>query len=426
MKPSAMTASATRSIAGMAGLSILALFGALIVSRVSAGENCAEPIRANTLARLRPGAGPDNWRIGEPVRYENLSIFPLISKSESDTSRFETLDEGLASGDVLVTEQENEILRRSRDGRPIPTPAYNSGAAVNQLVLINRGKRPVLLLAGEVVSGGNQDRIVGKDRIVPIGGEPLPLDVFCVEHGRWTGESTKFGAANLMVHPSVREKAAVESDQQQVWNAVRVGSTAAAAAPPPAPRTTGNGDGAGVAGGALGETSQTIVVNAAPITLNTLSATIAKDAPTQAYRKIYQSPQISKPVDEFAGEVRRRFARATSGLKGEAVVGVVVAYGGEVAWSDAFASPDLFKQYWPKLLRSYVVEALARPATKEEASLDDARIFLEHASGHVREESEPGVYVWRERSEGQFSEIELDSLAPSTVLLHWMKVLRTN
>jgi len=37
---------------------------------------------------------------------------------------------------------------------------------------------------------------------------------------------------------------------------------------------------------------------------------------------------------------------------------VIVAYGGEVAWSDIFASPDLFNAYWSKLLRSYAVEAL--------------------------------------------------------------------
>jgi hypothetical protein len=104
----------------------------------------------------------------------------------------------------------------------------------------------------------------------------------------------------------------------------------------------------------------------------------------------------------------------------------VIAYGGEVAWSDAFASSQLFHQYWPKLLRSYVVEALARPVTKEQVSFDDARTFLEHAKGHVREESDPGVYTWRERTEGRYSEIELESLTPSPLTLHWMKVLRTN
>ena len=60
---------------------------------------------------------------------------------------------------------------------------------MNQLVLVNRGKRPVLLLAGELVSGGKQDRIIAKDRIVAPGADPLPLDVFCVEHGRWSSGS---------------------------------------------------------------------------------------------------------------------------------------------------------------------------------------------------------------------------------------------
>jgi hypothetical protein len=68
-------------------------------------------------------------------------------------------------------------------------PDYRSAPAVNQLVLVNRSKRPLLLLAGELVSGGKQDRIIAKDRIVAPGAEPLPLDVFCVEHGRWSSGS---------------------------------------------------------------------------------------------------------------------------------------------------------------------------------------------------------------------------------------------
>lgn len=110
-------------------------------------------------------------------------------------------------------------MRRTRDGDA--EPVYTGGSQVSQLVLVNRGKRPLLLLAGEVVSGGKQDRIIGKDRIVPIGSAPLPLDVFCVEHGRWTGDSMQFSAAETMVHPTVRAQAAVKQDQSQVWAAVR-------------------------------------------------------------------------------------------------------------------------------------------------------------------------------------------------------------
>ena len=101
-------------------------------------------------------------------------------------------------------------------------------------------------------------------------------------------------------------------------------------------------------------------------------------------------------MDTFADEMERRFASSTAGLKDESVIGVVVAYGGEVAWSDVFASQELFRAYWPKLLRSYIVEALARPGTVEKASLEDGRTFLERLKGHIREDSEPGVYTWRE------------------------------
>jgi len=164
-----------------------------------------------------PGRSEGDWRLLEPVVYENISIFPVVSANAQDTGGFLTLDEGLATGEVVVAERGSEGMARSRDGRVvIPDYDRRTGAAVNQLVLVNRSKRPLLLLAGELVSGGKQDRIIGKDRIVPAGAPPLPLDVFCVEHGRWSNGS-QFATAKLMVHPSVREKAAVDQKQEEVW-----------------------------------------------------------------------------------------------------------------------------------------------------------------------------------------------------------------
>jgi hypothetical protein len=349
------------------------------------------------------GGGEEGWRLAKPITYENLTIFPIVAAQDSDTSGFETLDEALASGDAIVSEQ-GSGMQRTRDGR---AQSSYSGAQVNQLVLVNRGKRPLLLLAGEVVSGGKQDRIIGKDRIVPIGAPPLPLDVFCVEHGRWTSGTDKFAAAKTMVHPSVREKAAVDQDQGQVWAAVS-GRNA----------TTARG---GVAGGT--STSSVTVTEAAPrISSEALSSVIASAAPTQSYRQIYQSRAVGDSVESFAEEIERRFDRERNAMKGERVVGVIVAYGGEIAWSDAFASSELFESYWPKLLRSYIVEALTRPAFRETASFDDARDFLRPASGHVREESDPGVYRWSERTEGRRTEIVLESLHPKPLLLHWLKL----
>jgi hypothetical protein len=375
----------------IASLIVIVTFGGLAF--VSAAPH-------TTKSSQRPEA---DWRILDPVVYENIAIFPVVSSFSQDTSSFLTLEEGLASGEVTVSERGAVGMVRDRGAvRPIATPQYDAGASVNQLVLINRSKRPLLLLAGELVSGGKQDRIIGKDRIVPVGAEPLPLDVFCVEHGRWTGTSSQFTASKTIVHPSVREQA-VEQKQDEVWAAVAGSSGAAArlatAAPSaPAPR---------ISPGAVAEA-------------------VTVEAPTQSYRKIYEGRRVGGSVDSFVDQVQRRFARATSGLKGEHVVGVIVAYGGEVAWSDIFASSDLFRQYWSKLLRSYAVEALARPTLRETASADDAREFLRRPNGREVQETEAGVYRWREITEGPLALIELDALQPKTMTLHRLLLHRAS
>jgi len=345
-----------------------------------------------------PGPEPKpegDWRLLDPITYENISIFPVVSSVSQDTSAFVTLDEGLSSGDVLVREQGSDGMARSRGTQ---VPQYNTGASVNQLVLINRGKRPVLLLAGELVSGGKQDRIIAKDRIIAPGADPLPLDVFCVEHGRWSS-GLQFSAAKTMVHPSVREQAAVNQSQSEVWESVRKGTTANVAAPPSAsPR----------------------------IAATDLADVVSSTAPTQSYSKMYQESRVGVSVDSFVDEMQRRFARATSGSKGEHIVGVVVAYGGEVAWSDIFASGELFHHYWTKLLRSYAVEALARPTVREVASREDADEFLRRLRGHEQVESEPGIYRWCEITEGRLAQIELEVLQPKPMTLHRLLLHRTS
>ena len=370
------------------GLLGLAGLGGCLASVFATGEQKSERLN------------PNGWRLLEPVIYENLSVFPVVSHQAVDTGGFVTLDEALASGDAQVTERGVDVLRRTRDGRPVTLPYPGGGASVNQLVLINRSNKPLVLLAGELISGGKQDRVIAKDRIVAPGAEPLPLDVFCVEHGRWSA-GTQFASAKIIVHPSVREKAAVDQKQTEVWAAVRGGTTA---------RVSGD----------------TAPAAAPQITVQNLDAAIAGEARTESYARLYKTSSVGSRVEPFAEEVQRRFARATANLKGERVVGVVVAYGGEVAWSDIFASPALFDRYWSKLLRSYVVEAMARPQSKEHASLDDAREFLRPLEGRENIESEPNVYRWRQVTQGHYAEIELEALRPKNITLHHLKIHRTS
>src|SRR2546430_6054194 len=176
------------------------------------------------LAVILPCVGGEvpltsGYKVLSPIRHGNLTVFPVTAAFSHSTQAFLTLDEGLRSGEVIVTEAGNvQPLMRRRT-----TPINHDGAQVNRLVLVNNSKRPLILLAGEIVTGGKQDRVIGKDRIVPAESDPIDLSVFCVEPGRWVATSGKFGSigALAMVSPKVRAKAMVDKDQAKVWSEVR-------------------------------------------------------------------------------------------------------------------------------------------------------------------------------------------------------------
>jgi hypothetical protein len=199
----------------------------------------------------------------------------------------------------------------------------------------------------------------------------------------------------------------VAKDQSQVWGAVRQGSTSDQARKYAEAARAGNAAPA-----------------AAPrVSSEAVGRVMSDEAQSESYARVYKSRTVTASVESFSSEVDRRFREAT---RGQRVVGVVVAYGGEVAWSDLFASQELFRSYWPKLLRSYVVEALARPLLHERASVGEAARFLEPLDGREQIEVEPGVYRWREIVEGRLAQIELESLLGKTFTLHRVKVQRTS
>src|SRR6266436_594092 len=198
-------------------ISILAT--ALVLSVVW-GISVTAPSRA---AAGEVTSGTD-YEVLAAIRQGNLTVFPVVVASSRDTRDFLTLDEGLHSGEVVVTEAGSVQPLIRRRNRPIPV---HEGAQVNQLVLVNNSKRPLLLLAGEIVTGGKQDRVIGKDRIVPAESDPVDLGVFCVEPGRWVGTSAKFGSgaamggvSGVMAAPSVRGSAMADKDQSKVWSQV--------------------------------------------------------------------------------------------------------------------------------------------------------------------------------------------------------------
>ncbi len=329
-------------------------------------------------------------KIHDPIQQGNLTIFPVSNGSRAKTSLYLTLDEGLAKGVVKVAElgtlrgagMVRPLERRHQRQRPVP----QDRARVSGLAIQNLSDRPLLLLAGEVVRGGKQDRVVGRDRIVPPHSEPIPLSVFCVEPGRWHGLSAQFAASKAMAHPKLRREVTEARDQQKVWNEVAQANKSVADTLAAAP-TTGR---AGAAGALRAQSSYARTMEARPV----------QDHLVGGSRAIL--PQIPREA-----------------------VGVVVAVNGQAVWADLFASPALFERYRAKLLQSYLVEAIRAGRVPDKVpTAKEVRAFLRHLSGRQTIEVEPGIYrLVRTEAAGTVT-YQLETLKPRPLTLHMARMAR--
>ncbi|HUB51507.1 MAG TPA: DUF6569 family protein [Terracidiphilus sp.] len=350
-----------------------------------------------------PASGVAGYRVLAPIESGHLLLFPVVrsgGESPAETP-FITLDEGLKSGDVEVTEAGNvRGLVRPRPqangqrSSEIWTPP-NRGDEVNTLVLVNHSSKPLLLLAGEIVTGGKQDRVIAKDRIVPPDADPIDLSVFCIEPGRWTGATDNFGvsapkpAESFMVQPEIREKAMAEKDQQQVWNSVH------------------------------GTTTEMVTVTAGAPPLSTSSVSVDRPVTadalnTTSYARVMQNNAISAKVDETAAPLTSNHEQVLEKLRSEHAVGVVVAVHGKLIWADLFANTDLLARYWTKLVRSYAAESVTETGNHDTPGVADAQKFLDSAAtGHVTSEGDIGVYRYSELHGDGIETFMLESLLPS-------------
>mgnify|MGYP001139468189 CR=1 FL=1 len=201
---------------------------------------------------------------------------------------------------------------------------------VNELLVENKGKKPILLLAGELVGGGKQDRMVGKDLILGPG-KIRRINVFCVEHGRWTSgaEKTEFKSSSVMADKEIRQtaqnKGGSSENQSGVWTEVARSLDAYKAASP-----TGN--------------YQAILKS----------------------ERFQDSDAIVKYfLDKFGDD--------------DDIAGFALAYNGEVQSLEYFANPALAGKYKEKLIRCYVTSALKNLQESNPISLNALRDFANQA-----------------------------------------------
>ncbi len=369
-------------------------------------------LEAIAFAGLEPQSRSASYRVLDPIESGSVTLYPIVRGHAEDKAthwNYLTLDEGLKNGEVIITEAGKArglVRSRSDNHGDVSDSLVNSRDEVNTLVLINNSSRPLVLLAGEIVTGGKQDRVIAKDRIVPPHSEPLDLGVFCIEPGRWVERSPKFGVAgkgshsSFMVEPSVRRKAMAAQNQREVWDAV---GSSIASAPASASR-----------GGIYRHDGED-----------------AYDHPaaTSSYAQAMSAPKVQAQVDALAAPVLGENNEVIENLRHEQVIGVVAAIDGHIVWADLFASPDLLADYWTKLVRSYAAEAIHRDTHDGPiASREQALQFVTGAtSGEETSEGTTTVYRYRELQGDKESLFILEALLQDTGFeVHRTKLIQSH
>lgn len=366
----------------LCGLSLACSSSGRIVEAKSGSSTKTRTVPA-VASNVRVPVRPE-WRLGAPFTYENLTVFPVLSDQSATRADLITLDEGLRSGKVTITELGADGTARSIDRRQL-----NNIAEVNRLALTNRSGKALVLIAGEMILGGRQDRIVGHDCIIEASDKPVPLDVFCVEHGRWSGGSafgeSAHGAASNgntgvgesidsvalapLARPNIREKAQAQKSQEQVWNSV----------------------------------AETVTINGTRTSTGTL-------------KSVYQDKAVNKKMEDYERALRDR-------LSAESIVGVVAAVGNKVISADVFASHSLFHAYWPKILKSYALEAVSLKSTgKQQVMKAEAEAFLARVQGESATNGHEGVYKLKENQSSADASFELEYTAKTPSLVHFNRV----
>ncbi len=183
----------------------------------------------------------------------------------------------------------------------------SDGPQVGQIIVHNTGKGMALLLEGELIEGGWQNRAFNADLLLEPGKSHI-VEVTCVEQGRWAGTSGHARRSRLApagVRVGLRREAGRR--QGEVWRRVS---------------------------------------RYEPMMGATSTRSLAEHLDRVAERdRVQQDNRASRvgniPDAPMCGQV-----------------GVIVALGGRPAWLEIFPTPDILAEFWTALVNAARLDAL--------------------------------------------------------------------
>ena len=170
--------------------------------------------------------------------------------------------------------------------------------------------------------------------------------------------------------PNIREKAQATKDQSEVWAAV---------------------------------SEQVTVIDA--------------KTPTGTLTSVYQDKRNNARLASFERALKGKLVSTN-------IVGAVIAVGDKIISTDVFANHSLFRAYWPKMLKSYALEAVSSPrAGLKQVSRTDAEAFLARVQGESSE-SRKDAYRLAENQSSDHASFELVDTRATPTLVHFNRVAK--
>lgn len=222
--------------------------------------------------------------IGESYTHRGLTVFQLETSYIENDTNFVSTWEGIRRGALLIKEK--------------------GSGTVPFLIAKNAGRQPVLMLGGEIVLGGKQNRILQEDVLLLPGSGPIALPVFCVERGRWTGRDAAFTSKSSVAALGVRAAAQAGRPQAEVWDNVHYYHSA-----------------------------------------------LRAPSATEDLQSVQDSPEAQEAARGCIEALRSRWADGT--------VGMVVARWGRIVGADIFCNPAVFREHRDHVLESYAMDCYA-------------------------------------------------------------------
>ena len=311
------------------------------------------------------GSLGSTYRLSGPYTYENLTIFLIHAPDLPRVKPFVPLQEAMERKSVIVHET----------------------SEVNELYIENVSQNEeVMVQAGDIVKGGDQDRVLAVDLVIPARSGKIPIAAFCVEAGRWQQrgqeQSAQFNSSyDMAATKDLKMAAKQEKSQRGVWDEVGEAQTK-------------------------------------------LSRSVNEDVRSIASRSSLQLALENKKVQESTSAYVSKLSSIVEGKND--VIGYVFAINDKINSADLYYSNGLFKRFWPKLLKTTAIEAVAERPTNNPANEKSATVSAEAmnaflASAELGEESTSDVnartqMIKRESEKGLF--FETRDLAQKGIWVH--------